>query len=163
MQQTTVDSITETGFRFVGRPANWLVGIAGSGPHATGRVWVRQLWDRFLAIADDLPGDLDRSVYVCPCHGRETEFTYYLGFTSQEPVDDLPDGVVCIELPTHIYGVGNISGSQDDVMRLYHDLPAWMAAQGKPSNREILWLERYPSPPSPIGERIDLEVWLPAG
>lgn len=151
----------ETDFRLVERPASWLVGIVGSGPHETGRTWVRQLWDRFLVIADSLPGDLDRSVYVCPCHGRETEFTYYLGFTSPVQVGNLPEGMVCIELPAHTYGVCRVSGSQEDVMRLYHELSSWMAAQGEPSNLEILWLELYDAPPRPIGERIDLEVWLP--
>ena len=52
-------------------------------------------------------------------------------------------------------------GQQEDVTRLHADLPAWPEAYGTPHNRETLWRERYQSPPRPIGERIDLEVWLP--
>jgi hypothetical protein len=31
----------------------------------------------------------------------------------------------------------------------------------EPQDREVHWLELYNAPPRPIGERIDLEVWLP--
>jgi predicted transcriptional regulator YdeE len=148
-------------FRIVSRDAFWLTGMVNSGPHATGREWVRALWTAFLDRHGELPDGLDRSVFVSPCHGRETEFTCYLGYASPEEPTNVTDGFVSVLIPAHEYGVATVSGSQDDVMRAYGDLPAWIAAQGRQVNREILWLEQYSAPPRPIGEPITLEIWLP--
>jgi predicted transcriptional regulator YdeE len=118
------------------------------------------MWADFLARQDDLPEDLDRSVFVSPCHGRETEFTCYLGYASEQP-NSVPDGMVSILVPAHEYGVATVSGLQEDVMHAYGALPAWIAEQGRQVNREIVWLELYAAPPRPIGDPIDLEIWLP--
>ncbi len=69
--------------------------------------------------------------------------------------------MVSIRIPAHEYAVATISGSQDDVRQVYADLPAWAEEQGRAWNTSILWLELYTEPPRPIGERIDLEIWLP--
>jgi len=150
-------------YRMEDRPACWLTGVVGSGPHANGGEWVRELWARFLGRADELPEGLDRSVFVSPCHGRETEFTCYLGYAGESPVpaSDLPDGFVSILIPAHRYGVATVSGDQADVTAVYGDLPRWIEGQGATTDREILWLELYRERPRPIGERIDLEIWLP--
>ena len=163
MQQVTEQrtEVTATKFHLANRPEFWLVGVGASGPHEGAQIWVRRLWDRFLGMADELPDGLDRSVYVSPCHGRETEFTIYIGYTMPNDPGELADGLVKVRIPAHTYGVGTVSGTQAEVNRLYGELPAWMDAQGTPTNREILWLEIYPDPPRPIGEPIDLEVWLP--
>jgi len=160
MTQATTD-IAST-FRIVSRDAFWLTGMVNSGPHATGRQWVRALWAEFLARQDELPDGLDRSIFVSPCHGRETEFTFYLGYTSAEPPAFVPSGMVSILVPAHDYGVATIvSGSQEDVMQTYGALPTWIRQQGREVNREILWLELYAAPPRPVGEAIDQEIWLP--
>lgn len=148
-------------FRIEPRAACWVTGMVDSGPHVTGRQWVRAMWDRFLSREHDLSGGLDRSVFVSPCHGRETEFTCYLGYASDARPERVPDGMVSILVPEHDYAVAVVSGSQEDVMRAYADLPAWAEDQGRDVNRELLWLELYNTPPRPIGERIDLEIWMP--
>ena len=159
MTQATTD-ITST-FRIVSCDAFWLTGVVNSGPHATGREWVRALWADFLARQGEVPDGFDRSVYVSLCHGRETEFTCYLGFASEQQAASVPDDMVSILLPAHEYGVATVSGSQEDVMEAYGALPAWIRQQGREVNREILWLELYTAPPRPIGEPIELEIWLP--
>ncbi|HVL26495.1 MAG TPA: GyrI-like domain-containing protein [Thermomicrobiales bacterium] len=159
MTQATTDRIGT--FRIATRDAFWLTGMVDSGPHATGREWVRAMWADFLARQDELPETLDRSVFVSPCHGRETEFTCYLGFASEQQPSHVPDGMVSILVPAHDYGVATVSGSQEVVIQAYGALPAWIVQQGRQVNREILWLELYTAPPRPIGDPIDLEIWLP--
>jgi predicted transcriptional regulator YdeE len=153
--------VAQNGFRIVSRDAFWLTGMVGSGPHATGRQWVRATWSDFLSRQDALPDGLDRTVFVSPCHRRETEFTCYLGYASPDEPAKVPDGMVSILIPPHEYGVATVSGSQDDVNQVYVSLPAWIMQQDRQVNREILWLEQYTAPPRPIGEPIDLEIWLP--
>jgi AraC family transcriptional regulator len=148
-------------FRIEHQDAFWLVGVVGSGPHETGPHWVRRMWREFLDRQGDLPDGLDRSVFVSPCHGRETEFTCYLGYPSATKPEHLADGMVSILIPSHEYGVATVSGAQEDVRRVYGALPAWIGEQGREVNREILWLERYTEPPRPIGEQIDLQILLP--
>ncbi len=70
-------------FRIDSRDEMWVTGVVNSGPHDTGQQWVREMWQAFLKREGDLPDGLDRSVFVSPCHGRETEFTCYLGYASE--------------------------------------------------------------------------------
>jgi AraC family transcriptional regulator len=148
-------------FRMDQKDAFWLVGMVGSGPHESGPHWVRRMWRAFLDRQDDLPDGLDRSTFLSPCHGRETEFTCYLGYRSARKPENLADGMVSIMIPSHEFGVATVSGTQEDVRQAYGALPAWLSGQGREVNREILWLELYSAPPRPIGEPIDLEIWLP--
>lgn len=158
MTQATTD-LTDT-FRIVSRDAFWLTGMAGSGPHAFGRRWVRTPWAAFLAQQDGLPDGLDRSVFVSPCHGRGTEFSCYLRYASPEEPITVPAGFLSVFIPAHEYGAATVSGSQDDGMDACGALPAWIIAQGRQVDRELLRLEHDVAPPRCIGEPIDLEIWL---
>lgn len=153
--------MSENQFRIESRHAAWVTGMVNSGPHQTGQQWVRAMWDAFLSRQDELPDGIDRSTFVSPCHGRETEFTCYLGYESASRPETVPDGMVSIFIPAHQYAVAVVSGSQDDVIATYSALHAWVPGQGREVNGEILWLERYMTPPRPIGGQIDLEIWLP--
>ena len=150
-----------TNFRLDSRDEMWVTGMVNSGPHETGPQWVREMWRDFFSRDAELPEGLDRSAFISPCHGRETEFTCYLGHASSSRPVSVPDGMVSIRIPPHEYAVATVSGSQDDVRQTYADLPAWAKEQGRQWNTSLLWLEFYRESPHPIGERIDLEIWLP--
>src|ERR1043165_299599 len=105
-RETTTE--TTTPYRLVHKEAFWLVGVSASGPYAIAQTWIPPLWDTFVRRANELPPTLDRSAYVCPTHGRETEFTYYIGFAAGEELTELPTGMLCIQILAHTYVVGRV-------------------------------------------------------
>lgn len=144
------------------RDGFWLTGVVGSGPHGTGQVWVRDLWHVLLERSATLPDGLDRDLVVSASHGRETEFTCYLGYTSRAPVDiEGIAGVVQIEILGHDYAVASLSSTQEDVIAAYLGADAWATEQGRSVNRAILGLEMYREAPRPIGEPVEVEIWIP--
>src|SRR5689334_25313466 len=130
MAQREMTTETTTQYRVVHKEAFWLAGVSGSGPYATSQAWVPPLWDTFVRRANELPATLDRSAYVCPTHGRETEFTYYIGFAAAEEPAGLPAGTLCIQVLAHTYAVGRMRGPQSAINPTYAALIASIAPHG---------------------------------
>lgn len=134
-------------FHFTDHGSFWVVGLGGVGPYTTARQWVMPLWEEFIRRREELPASVDRSLYISPCHGRETEFTFYVGFASREEIVAPPPGMICIRILAHQYVVGQVRGPRAEIERVYAALPAWAEAHGRSTNKAILWLETYPDGP----------------
>ncbi|HEX2037155.1 MAG TPA: GyrI-like domain-containing protein [Chloroflexota bacterium] len=136
------------GYHFETKGEFWLVGLGSCGPYKQAREWVLPLWEALLRRQHELPPVVDRSVYVSPYHGRETEFTCYVGLAAREEVVDLPPGMRCIRIPTHTYAVGSVRGSRAEIDEVYRTLPEWAEAQGRRPDKGSLWLEIHPQAPT---------------
>lgn len=153
-------------YRFETKDEFWFVGCGGVGPYFDPSKieanWVIPLWKELFRRQHELPASVDQTTYISPCHGRESEFTFYGGFASTGPVDDLPEGMLCFRIPAHTYAVGRVQGPREEIGRVYRSLPQWAEQQGRPINRAILWLEIYPDRPvlDPQGP-FAFEVWQP--
>src|SRR4051794_30075103 len=101
---------TQRGCRLVTKEEFWLVGFVGSGPFRNAGEWVGKLWETVRSRAPELPPSVNQAAFVCPSAARETEFTYYIGWESPAELTELPDGMVCIRIPTHTYAVGRQHG-----------------------------------------------------
>lgn len=148
-------------YRFASRDGCWLTGLVTTGSFTDAHERVTARWDELAARYQEigLPGE--PAEWLSPCHGRETEFSCYLGLTSPEPVVAVPEGMVSIELRPHEYAVASFRGSQSELIETYHDLDAWIAAQGRERDVAVLWLESYPRPYQRTQPDLELEIWLP--
>lgn len=153
-------------YRFETRQCFWFVGVGGAGPYFDPRRpednWVVPLWEELFRKEGMIPDVVDRTTYISPCHGRESEFTFYGGFASNERLERFPERLVTFRVPTHTYAVGTVNGGQDAIEQIYHELPEWARRHGRSVNRSIVWLEVYPERPvlQPDGP-FRFEVWLP--
>jgi predicted transcriptional regulator YdeE len=156
----------EQEYRFETIEEFWLVGLGSSGPyfspHKVEANWVMPLWQEFIRRHKELLDPVDRSTFISPCHGRETDFTFYCGFAAPLPPETLPEGMLSLRIPTHTYVVGRVDGPRSEIDRLYRVLPQWAAGQGHAINERILWLERYAVAPNlhPDGP-FHFEICLP--
>ena len=143
-------------FHFETVESFWLIGLGSSGPYFNPQTpsnnWVIPIWREFLQRQNELPATADRSRYLSPCHGRETDFTFYCGLAVSEKPSHLPAEMTAIRIPTHTYAVGTVTGAREEIDRVYAALPPWAAEQGYPVNNAILWLESYPYPKGPTLE-----------
>jgi predicted transcriptional regulator YdeE/catechol 2,3-dioxygenase-like lactoylglutathione lyase family enzyme len=135
-------------FEIVARDESWFVGLNTSGPFATARQRVMRSWHEIKARQGELPASVDRSRFIAPSHGRQHEFTYYVGFAAPTEVLELPEGMHCFQLPAKSYAFGSVRGPAEEINRTYAELPKWARTKGWEVNKEILWLEIYPEPPS---------------
>lgn len=148
-------------YRIDSRDACWLTGLVSTGPFDGAHERITALWQE-LAMRYREIGLRDEPVeWLSPCHGRETEFTCYLGLTSDDPVSEVPDGMVAIELRPHEYAVASFRGSQEELMAVYQDLDEWIVTQGRERNDAVLWLESYPRPYKQSQPNLELDIWLP--
>jgi predicted transcriptional regulator YdeE len=153
---------TTTQYRVVHKETFWLIDVSGSGPYAIAQAWIPPLWESFIRRTNELPLTLDRSAYVCPTHGCETEFTYYIGFASAEELTELPTGMLCIQILAHTYVVGRVLGPQSAINTAYASLIAWIGEQGHELLDQILWLDVFPEPPNTSpSATLDYEIYLP--
>jgi predicted transcriptional regulator YdeE len=143
---------------FATRDGFWLTGLVSTGPYADANERISGLWDELVLRQDEMEIP---SEWLSLCHGRETEFSCYLGLGSVERPSIVPKGMVTVEVPTHEYAVARVSGSQDDVNAVYTYLPAWSGAHGREWNRSILWIEVYPEPYRHGTTELKFEIWLP--
>jgi predicted transcriptional regulator YdeE len=150
----------EQGFRIEVRERCWLTGLPVSGPFEVAETLTNDAWRTLVALADSLPQVLNRNEWLSACHMRETELTCYVGMTSAEPVTDLPEELVSIQIPRHEYLVARHTGSRDELGNLYAAMFAWLHRKDRELNREILWLEHFPAAYIP-GDELDMEIWLP--
>jgi predicted transcriptional regulator YdeE len=158
----------EARFRLIAHGELWVVGVAGSGPFwsASGGAsggsdrWVSRLWEAVRRHAGNLPDSVDRRGFLCPHFGRETEFTYYVGYESSADVTDLPPGLVCIKIPAHTWAVGLVQGS-DQIDRVYSGLSRWIEAQGYEEVPRALAIEAYPPDGPRPGDDLVFDVLLP--
>lgn len=140
--------------------------IGSSGPYFDPKRpednWAMPIWRELFDKEDVLPIGADRSAYISPCHGRESEFAFYGGFAYNERSDQVPEGFVAFYVPPHTNAVGVVNGGRDAIAEVYGELPAWVEEQGRSVNRSILWLEVYRE--RPVLERdgpFQFEVVLP--
>jgi AraC family transcriptional regulator len=147
--------------RVASRDGFWLTGLVSTGPFTDAHRRISNLWEELIARQGelDLPGPPDE--WLSLCHGRETEFSCYLGVATDERLAIVPAGMVAVEVPPHEYAVARVEGTQDDVHAVYTYLPAWIEEQGQKWNRTILWIEAYPEPYRDSQTELDFEVWLP--
>jgi predicted transcriptional regulator YdeE len=150
----------EQGFRIEMRGRSWLTGLAVSGPFEVAEARTNEAWRTLVALADTLPEALNRNEWLSACHIRETELTCYVGMTSAEPITELPEELVSIQIPRHEYLVARHAGSREELGNLYAAMFAWLHRKDRELNREILWLERFAAPYTP-GDDLDMEIWLP--
>jgi predicted transcriptional regulator YdeE len=154
----------EARFRLIVHGELWVVGVAGSGPfwsatNGSDR-WVNRLWETVRRHAGELPDSVDRRGFLCPHFGRETEFTYYVGYESATDVTDLPAGLVCIKIPAHTWAVGLVEGS-DQIDRVYSGLSRWIESQGYEEVPRALAIEAYPPDGPRPGAALVFDVLLP--
>jgi predicted transcriptional regulator YdeE len=150
----------DQGFRIATRERQWLVGVGITGPFELAEARTEAAWESLVARVADLPEALHREEWLSACHIRESELTCYVGPTSDQPVGDLPGDLVTFPIPRHEYLVARHAGGREELGNLYAAMFAWLQRNGREVNREILWLERYTSPPTP-GSDPDMEIWLP--
>lgn len=150
----------DQGFRVEARERCWLTGLAVSGPFEIAEERTANAWESLAGRIEDLPDSLNREEWLSACHMRETELTCYIGMTSGEPVSEVPDDLVSILIPRHEYLVAHHSGSREELGNLYAAMFSWLQRHDRELNREILWLERFSSPPDPSSD-LDMEIWLP--
>lgn len=150
----------DQGFRIATRERTWLTGIVISGPFEIAEGRTLDAWEALAAREPSLPEALHRDEWLSACHIRETELTCYVGMTSDEPVHDLPDDLISIQIPRHDYLVAHHHGTREELGNLYAAMFAWLQRHEREVNREILWIERYGAP-SGRGVELDMEIWLP--
>jgi predicted transcriptional regulator YdeE len=150
------------GYHFVDCAESWFVGLGSVGPYRTSRAWVMPIWEELIRRQGELPASVDRSVYLSPCHGRESEFTFWIGFACREEIMNPPTGMSCFRLPPHTYAVGEVRRPREEIDRLYDTRGPWADSEGRPTNPSILWLEIYRQPPAadPAGP-FDYDIYLP--
>ena len=148
-------------YRFASREGCWLTGLVTTGPFSDAHERVTACWDEIAARYRELGLDEEPVEWLSPCHGRETEFTCYLGLISPEPVASIPEAMVTIELRPHDYAVASFKGTQEQLIEVYHDLDTWIVKQGRERNYQSLWLESYPRPYERSQDDLELEIWLP--
>lgn len=143
------------------RESFWLTGLVSTGPFTDANRRISRLWQELVARRRelDLPDAPDE--WLSLCHGRETEFSCYLGVGTSEPLAEVPEDMVSVEVLPHDYAVARAEGTQDDVNAVYTQLPAWIEEQGQAWNRSILWIEVYPEPYRDGQTELNFEVWLP--
>ena len=147
-------------FRIETRPRQWLAGTGIAVPFELAEARTDAAWTALVDRVDTLPEGLHREEWVSACHMRESELTCYVGLTSDEAVAGLPDDFVTFPIPRHEYLVARHTGGREELGNLYAAMFAWLQREGREVNREILWLERYASPPTP-GSDPEMEIWLP--
>ncbi len=147
-------------FRIETRERQWLAGTGFAVPFEQSEARSEAAWETLVAQVDRLPEALHRDEWLSACHIRESELTCYVGLTSDEPIGNLPDDLVAFPIPRHEYLVARHAGGREELGNLYAAMFAWLKREGREVNREILWLERYASPPAP-GTDPDMEIWLP--
>lgn len=164
-RQPMTQSVLE-GYHFEVLDSFWLIGLNGSGPYfdrmKPSENWVIPIWQEFLSRQDELPPACDRSRYLSPCHGRETDFTFYCGCAVAEKPSQIPAGMKAIQMRSHTYAVGTVSGTLAEVERVYTTMKSWAASQGHPVNNAILWFESYPNGPTlQAGQPHFFQIYLP--
>jgi predicted transcriptional regulator YdeE len=154
----------EAGFRLITHGELWVAGVVGCGPFRSGSDpasgWVTQLWGTAQRRAAELPDSVDKRGFLCPHFGRETEFTYYIGFESAAELTDLPKGMVCIKIPAHTWAVGLVEG-REQIERVYSGLGRWLEAQGYEEVPRALAIEAYPPDGPRPGDSLVFDVLLP--
>jgi predicted transcriptional regulator YdeE len=150
----------DQGFRIATRERQWLAGVGITGPFELAEARTAEAWASLVEQVGELPESLGRDEWLSACHMRESELTCYVGLTSDQQVADLPAELVSFPIPRHEYLVAHHTGGQEELGNLYAAMFAWLQRNGREVNREILWLERYASPPTP-GTDPDMEIWLP--
>jgi predicted transcriptional regulator YdeE len=154
----------EAGFRLITHGEVWIVGVVGSGPFESeadpGGQWIHRLWDVARRRAGELPDSVDKRGFLCPYFGRETEFTYYVGFESSSELTHPPEGMVCIKIPAHTWAVGLVEG-QEQADRVYSGLGRWLEARGYEEVPRALAVEAYPADGPRTGDRLVFDVLLP--
>ena len=148
------------GFRVAVRERSWLTGLVISGPFEIAEARTNDAWETLAARESSLPEVLNRDEWLSACHIRETELTCYVGMTSTEQVNDVPDDLLSIQIPRHEYLVAHHHGTRDELGNLYAAMFAWLQRHEREVNREILWLERFDAPFRP-GAELNMEIWLP--
>jgi predicted transcriptional regulator YdeE len=143
---------------FATRDGFWVTGLVSTGPFVGANERISRLWDELVSRQDEM--DV-ASEWLSLCHGRETEFSCYLGLGSDERPSIVPKGMVTVQVPPHEYAVASVSGTQDDVNAIYTYLPAWVGAHDREWNRSILWIEAYPEPYRDDTTELNFEIWLP--
>lgn len=147
--------------RIASREGFWLVGLVSTGSFRDANARIGALWEELVARRAELKLPRDPGEWLSLCHGRETEFTCYLGLALPEEPPSVPRGMVAIEVPPHEYGVASVRGTQADVNAVYTQLPAWIEAQDREWNRSILWIESYPEPYRDGETELHFDIWLP--
>ena len=147
--------------RFASREGFWLTGLVSTGPFTDANERISSLWTGLVRRQDELAVQASPEEWLSLCHGRETEFSCYLGLATPERPATIPEGMVSIEVVPHEYAVATVEGTQDDVNAVYTQLPEWAAAHGREWNRSILWIESYPEPYRDGETQLNFEVWLP--
>lgn len=150
----------DQGFRIETRERQWLAGVGIAAPFEQSEARTDAAWESLVARIESLPEALHRDEWMSACHIRESELTCYVGLTSDAPVEELPDDLVTFPIPRHEYLVARHTGGREELGNLYAAMFAWLQREGREVNREILWLERYVSPPTP-GSDPEMEIWLP--
>lgn len=148
-------------YRFASRDGCWLTGLVTTGPFTDAHQRVTAKWDELAERYKEIGLDGEPDEWLSPCHGRETEFSCYLGLTSPDPVASVPEGMVSIELRPDEYAVATFKGSQEELIEVYTDLDRWIVEQGRERNYRVLWLESYPTPYQRNQPDLELELWLP--
>lgn len=143
------------------RDGFWLVGLVSTGPYADAHERMTALWRTIDDRQGELALDSEPDEWVSLCHGRETEFSCYIGVAMPVVPTNVPDGMVAVEVLPHEYAVSPVRGTQDDVNAVYTQLPAWIEGQGRVWDRAALWLEVYPVPYRDDQTEMHFEVWLP--
>jgi predicted transcriptional regulator YdeE len=150
----------DQGFRIETRERQWLTGVGITAPFEQSEARTDAAWGSLIDRVGELPEALHRDEWLSACHIRESELTCYVGMTSDAPAADLPEDLVTFAIPRHEYLVAHHTGGREELGNLYAAMFAWLQRKGREVNREILWLERYASPPTP-GTDPDMEIWLP--
>ncbi len=117
-----------------------LIGVDWSGPYTQREI--PELWKVFVERVGEIGGRINQSEYVCPSHGRKTDFTYYIT-VQVASLEAIPAGMKGIIIPAQTYVKITHRGPMEQVGETYDRLFRWMAESGYQPNREELWLEVY--------------------
>lgn len=143
------------------RDGFWLVGLVSTGPYTDAHERITALWRTIVGRQGELALASEHAGWMSLCHGRETEFSCYIGVAMAARPAEVPDGMVAVEVLPHEYAVAPVRGTQDDVNAVYTMLPGWIEARGREWDRSTLWLESYPAPYHDDQTEMHFEVWLP--
>jgi predicted transcriptional regulator YdeE len=148
-------------YRLARREVGWLTGLVTTGPFDGAHARVTAQWEELAARHREIGLEGEPDEWLAPSHGRETEFTYYIGLPHAAPLAAVPDGMVAIELRPHEYAVASFAGSQDELLQVYADMVGWIVRKGRELYTLLLWLESYLRPYRRGERHLELEIWLP--
>lgn len=145
-----------------------VVGIGGRfisvlSPEATNDAVIPELWHSFIKKMNEVPNRSDSSTWgVClslPDPSTPGEYRYVAG-APVSSVDEIPEGMEAVEIPSATYAVFTHNGRIDAIAQAYRHIHGeWLPASGfrHAGGPE---LERYDERFTG-GEDSAMEIWIP--